>query len=206
MIINNRNVRDVLVLVKYVNISFTYNFSPQTTDQMSMIVGGVLTPPLLNPLETYEETGRIDYYVIYDWLNNGDSIPLLVPNTDTNYVASYCNLDIPSSTTVITVDENGNQSVVGDFLLNSEKPLYFTASTIDNQVVKEVYVSSIRSLDNQGNYIHELSFYVSNANVQAGSQKQLTVDMKLFKDMICSKYLGTISFNINLVSTVGPGE
>ena len=31
-------------------------------------------------------------------------------------------------------------------------------------------------------------------------------NMKIYRDMICSKYLGTISFNIKLVSTVGPGE
>ena len=206
MIINNRNVRDVLVIVKYAKISFTYNFISPVTVENNLIVGEALTPPLLSPLETYEETGRIDYYVIYDWLNNGDSIPLLVPNSDTNYTASYCNFDIPDSTTIIMVDGQGNQSLVNDYILKSEKPLYFTGSTIDSTITKEVSISFIRTMDNNGKYVHNLSFYVNNANVPSGGEKQFTVDMKIYKDMICSKYLGTISFNIKLVSTVGPGE
>lgn len=204
----NRNIQSglrIVTVVSYVNISFVFNQS--RTENISQIPGSeMIKPQVEDPVYDRIVSDRKYYNVLYDWKNNGVSIPLLVPNINSSYDADYKEIDIPNSQTIINYSEYGVQTMSSLFILNSDCPLYFKGSTVENGITKDVYVNSVCSLNANERYSHNMGFVVSNADLEAGGQKTYSVDLNIYKDVIKSKYLGKINFSVKVVSTAGPGE
>lgn len=204
----NRNLQNTLrivTVVSFVNISFVFNQS--RTENISQIPGSeMIKPQVEDPVYDGIVNGRKYYNVLYDWKNNGVSIPLLVPNINSSYDADYKEIDIPNSQTIINYSEYGDQTMSSLFILNSDCPLYFKGSTVENGITKDVYVNSVCSLNANERYSHNMGFVVSNVDLDAGEQKTYSVDLKIYKDVIKSKYLGKINLSVKVVSTAGPGE
>lgn len=203
-----RNIQSglrIVTVVSYVNISFVFNQS--RTENISQIPGSeMIKPQVEDPVYDRIVSDRKYYNVLYDWKNNGVSIPLLVPNINSSYDADYKEIDIPNSQTIINYSEYGVQTMSSLFILNSDCPLYFKGSTVENGITKDVYVNSVCSLNANERYSHNMGFVVSNADLEAGGQKTYSVDLNIYKDVIKSKYLGKINFSVKVVSTAGPGE
>ena len=76
----NRNLQNTLrivTVVSFVNISFVFNQS--RTENISQIPGSeMIKPQVEDPVYDGIVNGRKYYNVLYDWKNNGVSIPLLV--------------------------------------------------------------------------------------------------------------------------------
>lgn len=205
---NNKNIQNnmrIVEVVTYVNISFAFNQSRIET--ISQIPGSeMLLPQVEDPVYDGVVNSRKKYRVLYDWKKNNITIPILVPNISSTYDAYYCPIDIPNVQTIIYYSEYGEQTMPSSFILNSNYPLYFRGSTIENGITKDVYVNSTYSPSSSGQYIHTLNFVVSFVDLGAGEQKTYSVDLKLYKDNIHSKYLGKITLGVKVVSTAGPGE
>ena len=204
----NRNLQNTLRItnvVNYVNISFVFNQS--RTDTILQIPGSeMIKPQVEDPVYDRTVNGRKYYNVLYEWKNDDVSIPLLVPNINSSYDAVYKEFDIPNSQTIINYNEYGNQIMSPAFFLNSDSPLYFKGSTVENGITKDVYINSVCSLNANEKYSHHLDFIISNVDLGAGEQKTYSVNLKIYKDIVKSKYLGKITLSVKVVSTAGPGE
>lgn len=202
---NNQTTLRIVTVVSYVNISFVFNQSQ--TEIISQIPGSeMIKPQVKDPVYDRTVNGIKYYNVLYDWKNNNVSIPLLVPNINSSYEADYIEIDIPNSQVIINYSEYGDQTMPSLFILNSDYPLYFKGSTVENGTTKDVYVNSACSLNANERYSHNMGFVVSNVDLEPGTQKTYSVDLKIYKDVIKSKYLGKINFSVKVVSTAGPGE
>lgn len=191
--------------INYVDVSFVYN--PSRTIIITQIAGSEMVIPQPDNYTSYTiVNSRRKYQILYNWISGNSNIPLLVPNNDISYSAFYCDVDIPNSQIIIDYDEQEGQSMATSFTLVSDYPLYFRGTTEENNIKKDVFIDSVCSIRSDGRYEHQMDFTVSNADVEAGGQKEYDITMKLYKDLICSKCLGTITINVKAISTIGPGE
>ncbi|MBP5408262.1 MAG: hypothetical protein J6Y42_03915 [Bacilli bacterium] len=198
------NTEKIVTIVKYVTI--TFNFPSGDYEIMKLIPGSNFSDYL--PMkELYLEDHsdhKYFYHAIYEWVNNNVPIPLLVPNTNKTYIAEVCNIEFPDSAAVINYSQNGKQTMASEYKVHSNSPLYFTGMTSEGGLDKEVFITT--SCTNNGRFVYSLQFYVSNAIIVLGTPKSYTTTISLFKDYICSKYLGEVQITINIVSSAGPGE
>ena len=199
------NTEKIVTIVKYVTI--TFNFPSGDYETMRLIPGSNFSDYL--PIkELYLEDHsdhKYFYHAIYEWVNNNVPIPLLVPNTNKTYIAEVCNIEFPDTAAVINYSQNGEQAMANEYKVYSYSPLYFTGITSEGGIDKEVFITVDCRLSG-GRYEYNLQFYVSNAIIVPGTPKSYLTTISLFKDYICSKYLGEVQITINIVSSAGPGE
>ena len=198
------NTEKIVTIVKYVTI--TFNFPSGDHETMRLIPGSNFSDYL--PIKEMYLDDCIDhkffYQAVYEWVNNNVPIPLLVPNTNKTYSADICNIEFPDSAAVINYSQTGEQVMASEYKVYSDFPLYFTGVTSEGGIDKEVFITT--SCTNNGRFVYSLQFYVSNAIIVLGTPKSYTTTISLFKDYICSKYLGEVQITINIVSSAGPGE
>lgn len=200
------NTEKIVTIVKYVTI--TFNFPSGDFEIMRLIPGSNFSDHL--PIKEMYLDDYIDhkffYQAVYEWVSNNVPIPLLVPNTNKTYSADICNIEFPDSAAVINYSQTGEQVTASEYKVYSDFPLYFTGVTSEGGIGKEVFITTSCSINDNGRYQYKLHFYVSNAVVVPGTPKSYLTTISLFKDYICSKYLGEVQITINIVSSAGPGE
>lgn len=200
-----KNRSRLVSLINFVNVSFVYNSN--RTIIITQIAGSEMIKPQPDNYTNFIiENNRRKYQILYNWINGNSSIPLLVPNNDISYNAFYCNIDIPNYQVIINYNEQEIQVMATSFKLFSDFPLYFKGTTKENNIKKDVFIDSNCSIKSDGRYEHQIDFTITNVDLEAGEQKEYDITMGLYKDLICSQCLGTITINVKVINTIGPGE
>ena len=201
LIINNKDVAKVVTILKYVTITF---------DEISIvrkaIPGEVIDVPTVDVIKKSTSNDQTIYQLLYDWKSGNVSMPILAPNTDKTYTPSWCIIKVPNENVNLVFSSSGTQTQSSTYLINSEEPLYIKGETMDGSIKRNVTVDNSISIANNNTYNLSLTFNINGIAVGLGTQKTYTVKLSLYKDRICSKYIGYINIIIKVTSSVGPGE
>lgn len=204
LIINDKNVARVLTVLKYV----TLTFHGDLTVVKKQIPGEVINAPVVDaqkdPVSDYNENYNY-YYLLYNWEKGGLPMSLLVPNIDTDYDAYWCSIKVPKSELQI-VYSTYDQTQVGSYVINSQKPLYIRGETMDGSILRNVTINNNMTVASDNSYNLNLAFNINGASVAAGTSKIFDVKLSFYKDRICTKFIGLIYINIKLFNSTGPGE
>lgn len=202
--INNSSVIKVVNVINKVNIEYYVNGILKYDTYQSP--GDLLTN--YNEIEFVGSVGsNKKYNIIYSWKNGNVDMPLLVPEYYEAYSANVCELLVPADDILILYEDGEQFMDDNEFTMNSQEPLYFSAYTLTDGSIKKVSINSIISYSQSTNiYEHTASFFINNPIYQGGAPKTYEVVLKIYKDHLKTKYLGSINLSIILSDTFGPGE
>ena len=201
---NLSNIHKIVKIIEYVDINF--NINNETYRSYHLIPNTLLEVPVKEPIYLGIINNKKNYNVAYDWIHNNVSYPPLVPNVNTTFQALLVLLTIPSAQAYILCDANDNQTMGTNYNLCFSYPLYFKATTIENLIEKEVLVDVIYIINQDNTYTHQLSFYISDVNLMPGASKNYSINLELYKDLLKTKYIGSITIEAQISSTVSPGD
>lgn len=201
---NISNISQIIKIIKYVDINF--NVNNDTYRSYHLVSNTLLDVPVKEPIYLGIINSKKNYNVTYDWIHNNVSYPLLVPSIDTTYQALLIPLTIPNEQARIVCDSYNHQSMGQTYILLFDYPLYFKATTIEDLIEKEVLVDVVYTINQDNTYNHELSFNISDVNIIPGTPKDYVINLELYKDLLKTKYIGTIQIEAQISSTVIPGD
>lgn len=202
LIINDENVAKIVTILKYVTLTFNDNIPIVRKE----VPGEIMDKPFIGIINNGTDTTFKYYKILYSWLHGTEDAPIIVPNNDEIYNPNWCNIKVSNYTLNIFYDQNGNQHQDSTFNVYSDEPLYFKGETQEGGVTRNVKIRGPILLESNNKYRMPLSFIVNGVVVSPGIPKNFTVKVSIYKDRICSKYLGYINVSVKIINTSGPGE
>ncbi len=203
LIINDENVAKIVTILKYVTLTFT-GIVPVSISRQ--IPGEIMEKPFINIKSISEDSSFKYYNVLYNWLHESEEAPILVPSINEIYTPNWCNIKVSNFTLNICYDQYGGQHQDDSFYIYSDEPLYFKGETQEGNIVRNVSITNPILVESSGQYQMPLTFNINGVTVLPGSPKDFTVKISIYKDRICSKYLGYINILTKVTNTSGPGE
>lgn len=202
----NPDIARVVTIVRYVDINF--NVNNVLYESHHLIPNTLLETPIHEPIYLGISNSKKRYNVIYDWTYNNVSYPILVPDINTTYQASLILLTIPDEQAHILCDSYGKQRMGSFYNLTFTYPLYFKATTIeiDSDIEKEVLVDPTYVVNQDNTYTHQMNFVITDPILIPGIPKNYTITLELYKDLLKTKYIGSITLSANISSTITPGD
>lgn len=203
LIINDSNVVKVVTILKYVTL--TYNgISPIVINRQ--IPGEIMEKPLVDVQHVSVDSNFKYYKVLYSWLHGSEDSPILVPSINGTYTPNWCNIRVSNFTLIISYDQYGGQHQDDTFNVYSDEPLYFKGETLDGAITRNVSITNPILVESSGQYRMPLTVNINGVVVLPGAPRDFTVKVSIYKDRICSKYLGYINIATQVANTSGPGE
>ena len=172
LIINDAKVKKVITVLKYVTLTFS-GINP--LQSLNAVPGEQIIPPFIGAQlgETLDTT--IEYNLLYNWIYLDVPMPLLVPTKDATYEAEWCLIKVPKATLEIVCSSYGTQNQVGNYIINSEYPLYIRAETWEGSILRNVSVKNNINVAVDSTYNQYLTFDINGVSVIPGTQKNFII-------------------------------